>query len=593
MRRTVVKIAALLGLGFMAIMASAVGGCAFIDGIVGTPEEEESCDYEGDPAFCDRHDDECGRVSGVDNCGEMQEYVDCSRYANHQCDSPTICMTTEDDDELDHNRCLCPELSTEEASDAICEEADAACGEVEAGDICTEWASFGAVYCGGCAGNRECGVEEANQCACPCKVGGQCYGTGDYDPDDDCRVCDPEMSRDSFVNAEDGVMCEGVVDGAQGSCQAGVCDDEECLDSEQSICVGEQYCADLQRDIDNCGMCGNSCADANFCHASDCHLHRWESYAIITGDHTGMTKMAPTGDSDWDFLGFESTLETPLALAVSPDRGAYVGTDLGNIYHLDKEGGLEWKFEVPNDCEVWSLAVDSSGDVYVGTGYVNDLEGGPEFAVYRVDADGETVHWSYENHGDRVPGIAVDDGEAVYTASFDGTVRRLSLTDGSEDWIFEHDGPGYYDVTVGLESSVYATTREGDTTSGVVQKIDIVDEEPELDWSYDGHDSDVWAVAIGPEGEVYSGGADGTVRAITAEPSWVFDEPTDTVTGVSVDPDGFIYAASSQEGVFKIGYDGELVARRLEDVGSFSGVHDVGVEAGEIAAFPDGWDDEN
>ena len=136
-----------------------------------------------------------------------------------------------------------------------CSDEQDATGDVDAG---TDAGGDGAATCGGCL------VESV------------CYAAGDLNPDNDCQVCAPEISADSFSDddgaaCDDGLYCTNGDACTGGACSGSprVCDDgvacngaetcseevDACLPGE-TTCVGFESC-DFATDtcVDTCGGC--------------------------------------------------------------------------------------------------------------------------------------------------------------------------------------------------------------------------------------------------------------------------------------------------------------------------------------------------
>ncbi len=198
------------------------------------------CVRENDRDFCERVDDECGLAIAEDNCGDLRE-VNCDNFIDYGCGDFEECL--EDDGEAGHNVCECLSLSDEELGELICDGTTAECGLVTAADLCSGWDAVGDIDCGGCDGGEECGEVFDNICGCPCEIDGQCYASGDPEPDEECSVCDPAQSETGFSTAADGTLCDD-----EDPCTWSDCQDGECV--SHSLCEGTD---------DECGCA--SCVD--------------------------------------------------------------------------------------------------------------------------------------------------------------------------------------------------------------------------------------------------------------------------------------------------------------------------------------------
>ncbi len=226
----------------------------------------DACVHESDEEFCARFELECGEAAGDDNCGE-DRVVDCDEFEDHGCDGLEECLLADSDEDVEENHCACPELDDPEAE--LCDMAQADCGTLVPGELCADWEGGDDVDCGSCPDDeQECGQIEANQCACPCEIDGDCYADGDVSPDNECQVCDSDVANDEFSAIDDGNSCEADIDGAEGSCEEGSCI-EECPDG-YTLCEEEGICVDLDSDDDHCDACGEACGEDEVCDGGSC-----------------------------------------------------------------------------------------------------------------------------------------------------------------------------------------------------------------------------------------------------------------------------------------------------------------------------------
>jgi len=579
----VLRATALSALVVVLLMGASTTGCGLVDGIQGTLDGDPPCNYEGDPTFCERVDDECGEVTAVDNCGQFRS-VDCSRYQSLQCAEFANCVAADDDPDLDANRCVCPQVDTEQPDAEICEVADIDCGSIDAGSLCGDWEQFGDIDCGGCPGPQECGVadEPDNMCSCPCQVDGQCYATGESPPGNDCLVCNPEVYRDELTSATDGAECSSEIDGAVGSCDGGSCQSLECSDAEQTLCESDALCVDLGSSVEYCGSCDHSCDSGEFCHAGACHPGSWSLFAnVLDGD---TVKFDGLSQEQWVYADYvpQTPQAIPMASAVTPQGVLYVGTNFGEIERLEPDGSSSWRHS-DYDADIHSVAVDDNS-VYIGTG--EDFSTNRANSVVKLDPgsnDGEEV-WVFSDHDDVVSGVAVGPDGQVVTASGDGTIFELD-PDGSVAW--EYQAPenfsGYHDVAIDADGMIYAAAIDG-----YVQKFDSTQSDSDPLWTFDEQDFGVQAVSVDADGYIYTASNDETVRKIDSDGDevWSFLLHTGVVRDVAVDPDGFVYSSGDDNRLYKIGPDGDLVTTVIDATDQ---IWDISVEPGEIGAFSAAW----
>ena len=100
---------------------------------------------------------------------------------------------------------------------------------------------------------------------------------------------------------------------------------------------------------------------------------------------------------------------------------------------------------------------------------------------------------------------------------------------------------------------------------------------PVKDWDFTGHNGWVWSVAVGDQGNVYSGSSDNKVMKISPNGSkiWEFTGHTDYVNSVAVGDQGNVYSGSSDNKVMKISPNGSKI---WEFTGHTDAVRSVAVD---------------
>ncbi|PSQ06661.1 hypothetical protein BRC92_00385 [Halobacteriales archaeon QS_4_69_31] len=146
---------------------------------------------------------------------------------------------------------------------------------------------------------------------------------------------------------------------------------------------------------------------------------------------------------------------------------------------------------------------------------------------------------------------APTEGDVVYSASQDGTVKAVYTADGTEKWSFSGHTGNVNNVDTGPSGEAVYSASSDQT----VRAIDA-DTGDQL-WSFTGHTDSVQGVYAGPSGDyVYSSADDGTVRKIHASNgSQEMSFSTPSVAGsVSVSPDGSMVYVGTNGGAV-IAYD--------------------------------------
>lgn len=180
-----------------------------------------------------------------------------------------------------------------------------------------------------------------------------------------------------------------------------------------------------------------------------------------------------------------------------------------------------------SEWEVWS-----GGRKKVVTSSVTDLESNSINIPASADEE-----WTYSEHSDRIRGLATDSDGYVYSAAYDGSVRKI---DQFTNTIWTYTGTSYRFLSVAVDADgfVYTGNWEGEVVK--------IDPSGGLVWEYTGHTNFVTSVAVDPLGNVYSGSADNTIRKLDPDGTelWVFSGHTDNINKIVVDDSGNVYSAS-------------------------------------------------
>lgn len=123
--------------------------------------------------------------------------------------------------------------------------------------------------------------------------------------------------------------------------------------------------------------------------------------------HTGRSSYTGSGNNylQWVYPVGSST-STP---AIGTDSTIYVGSYDGNLYAMNPDGTLQWKYTTGDTIES-SPAVGTDGVIYVGS---NDNY------IYAVKPDG-TLKWKYLTNDNVVSSPAIGTNSTIYVGSYDG-----------------------------------------------------------------------------------------------------------------------------------------------------------------------------
>lgn len=237
------------------------GGCAAFETCGAESDNECGCVDEDDLEFCARQDGvECGRVSGVDNCGELREMVDCGT-----CPSDETCQ---------NNQCICPAASAAQ----FCSSNGAQCGSLTA----LECGAPRTQNCGTCPAGSVC--NNANRCVC--------------DPFTNAELCDASNACGEVTLLDNCDMMR-TIDCADCGANEGDCIDGTCTvcapDSDTQLCFREGAQCGVINVVDNCDQprspnCGSCDAANNFqCVNNVCQCVGSDPAGLCGPDQCGQT----------------------------------------------------------------------------------------------------------------------------------------------------------------------------------------------------------------------------------------------------------------------------------------------------------------
>jgi sugar lactone lactonase YvrE len=185
----------------------------------------------------------------------------------------------------------------------------------------------------------------------------------------------------------------------------------------------------------------------------------------------------------------------------------------------------------------WSLAEDSKGNIYVGTG--------SEGKIFRVSPGGEAELFA-ELELQQVFAIAVGKKDVIYAAGFpggkifavdaDGAITEYFDTGADSIWSLCVAGDGTLTAGTGDEGGIYKVTASGE--GGIV---------------YDSPQRRILSLLCDESGMIYAGTEQsGIIYRIDADgrPFVFYDTELEEITAMTMDDEGNLYAASSPGGLF-------------------------------------------
>jgi outer membrane protein assembly factor BamB len=228
--------------------------------------------------------------------------------------------------------------------------------------------------------------------------------------------------------------------------------------------------------------------------------------------------------------------------AIGADGTIYVGCG-SNLCAVNPEGTLEWAF--PVNLEVTDVpAIGADGTIYVGANTF----------IYAINPDG-SQKWSnaISVSGYTSPAIGADGG--IYVEDQDKLIAIDSQTGVGGGWILLNTTTS---PAVGSDGTVYATSW-CNVGEGGYSLVAFPPALSPLAWLWQTGLTDTCgnalsSAAIGSDGTIYIGSADGNLYAVNPDGShkWEFANGGFANSSPSIGPGGIIYIGSSDENLYAL-----------------------------------------
>jgi len=178
--------------------------------------------------------------------------------------------------------------------------------------------------------------------------------------------------------------------------------------------------------------------------------------------------------------------------AIGADGIIYIGSYDGNLYALNPDGTLKWKFATGR---LYSTpTIGSDGTIYVGS-YDGNL--------YALNPDG-TLKWNYTTEFYICSSPAIGADGTIYIGSRDSKLYALN-PDGTLKWSYTAGGQFYGAPVIGADGIIYIGCRDNN--------VYALNPDGTLNWTYTTGDTIYNSGAIGADGTFYIGSYDGKLYA--------------------------------------------------------------------------------
>lgn len=278
---------------------------------------------------------------------------------------------------------------------------------------------------------------------------------------------------------------------------------------------------------------------------------------IYVGGDNCFWAVNPDGTVKWKFLvgsviGFSSA-------AIGADGTIYLGSDDGALRALvdGGQGQVSQKWAFPTDGPVeTSPAIAADGTVYFGSEDNN---------VYAVNPDG-TLKWKFATGASLYtssPAIGRDG--TIYIGSFDQNLYAL-IDNGQgsvlKKWAFSTAGVIYSSPAIGEDGTIYF----GSADHALYALRDVGQGSVDLKWSFPTREGVYSSPAIGVDGTIYIGSNDQNLYALKDNGSSAKEKWTLSIGGVFSSPaisaDDVIFVGSENGNIYAIVDGGETVSVR-------------------------------
>ena len=235
--------------------------------------------------------------------------------------------------------------------------------------------------------------------------------------------------------------------------------------------------------------------------------------------------------------------------AIGSDGTIYVGSEDSNLYAINPDGNLKWKFETTRYSMVnCSPAIGSDGTIYVGSWDRN---------FYAVNSDG-TLKWVFyvENYVHHSSPAISSDG-TIYIGTY-GTVGDKYLfainSNGTLKWKFQVGDEIESSPAIGSDGTIYVGSRDN--------YLYAINPDGTLKWTFLTTGDVDSSPAIGSDGTIYVGSNDKNLYAINPNGTmkWAFLTDGSVRSSPAIGSDGIIYVKSglSYDYLYAINPNGTL-----------------------------------
>ena len=231
----------------------------------------------------------------------------------------------------------------------------------------------------------------------------------------------------------------------------------------------------------------------------------------------------------------------------------YVDSDDGNLYALNSQGVLVWKFQTNFSFAPYrprtTPAVGSDGTIYLAGTLSNAGAAGAEGILYAINPGGK-LKWSItvppiEGVGGFLSPTLGPDG-TIYVSDFDFRVLAVH-PDGTLKWSVNTFGEVWGSPALALDGTIYVGIDDPGPTGACGQCLIAINPDGSIKWT-DTATRNIQgpSPAVGSDGTIYVGATGfGALFAINSDGTVKWESPGGSQSSPSIGRDGTIYAAGA------------------------------------------------
>jgi PKD repeat protein len=225
---------------------------------------------------------------------------------------------------------------------------------------------------------------------------------------------------------------------------------------------------------------------------------------------------------------------------VGSDGTIYIGSYDNNIYALDTDGTLKWKYAT-GDKIYGSAAIGADGTIYIGSG---------DCFLYALNPEG-TLKWSYNTGGSIESSPTIGADGIIYIGSNDNKLYALN-PDGTLKWSYTTGGKIQGSAAIGADGTIYIGS--GDYF------LYALNPEGTLKWSYNTGNAIFDSPAIATDGTIYVGSENNILSALSPDGTlkWSYTTGGWLRSSPSIGADGTICIGSNDNKLYALNPDGTL-----------------------------------